>query len=159
MSKRPTIPQGVQAPDFVLKDQEKHEVRLSSLKGKRVLLSFHPLAWTPVCAKQMKALERNTERFAELNTVALGISIDTIPSKYAWAKRLGIKETPLLSDFWPHGEVAKRYRIFRPEQGFSERANIVVDEEQRVVFKKIYDIPEFPDIEEVLDFLKAHKHM
>lgn len=157
MSKSQTILKGVQAPDFALKDQDKQEVRLFSLKGKRILLSFHPLAWTPVCAKQMKALERNKERFAQLNTVALGISVDTIPSKYAWAKRLGIKETPLLSDFWPHGEVAKRYGIFRSKQGFSERANIVVDEERRIVFKKIYDIPELPDIEEVLDFLRIHK--
>jgi len=60
------------AKDFSLDDQDETEIRLSSLKGKKVLLSFHPLAWTKVCAEQMKDLEKNLARFEELNTVALG---------------------------------------------------------------------------------------
>ena len=97
------------------------DIHLSDFSGRKVLLSFHPLAWTPVCAQQMKALEKNRARFEKLNTLALGLSVDTVPSKKAWAKELGIKETKLLSDFWPHGEVARSYGILREKEGFSER--------------------------------------
>lgn len=145
---------GDKIPDFVLKDQHNKELRLSNLKDKKVLLSFHPLAWTKICAQQMKSLEENQERFNELNTVAIGLSVDTVPSKHAWAKELGIKNTKLLSDFWPHGEVAKKLGIFRGKEGFSERANIIIDEDQKVIFFKIYDIPQLPDIQEILNFLK-----
>ena len=148
---------GEMAKDFALKDQNGKEFTLSQFKGKRVLLSFHPLAWTDVCSKQMKSLEDNKEALDSLNTVALGMSIDTIPSKLAWAGSLGIKNTPLLSDFWPHGEVAKLYGIFRDRHGTSERANIVVDENQKIVFFKVYDIPQLPDMNEIIDFIKSLK--
>ena len=148
---------GDKAKDFALKDQNDKEFKLSQFSGKRVLLSFHPLAWTDVCAKQMKSLEENKAVFDSLNTVALGMSVDTIPSKKAWAESLGIKNTPLLSDFWPHGEVAKLYGIFREKNGFSERANIIVDENQKVVFFKVYPIRELPDINEIINFLKNLK--
>jgi peroxiredoxin len=154
MNEKKVIKGGDKAPDFSLKDQHSKEFRLSEFKGKKVLLSFHPLAWTKVCARQMQSLEKNREVFDKLNTVALGLSVDTVPSKHAWAKELGIKETRLLSDFWPHGEIAKLYGIFRAENGISERANIIVDEEQKVIFVKVYDIPQLPDIDEIINFLK-----
>jgi len=144
---------GESVPDFVLKDHNGADFKLSDLQGNRVLLSFHPLAWTNVCAKQMQSLENNKERFDELNTVAVGVNVDPIPSKKAWANELGIRSTRLLSDFWPHGEVAKMYRIFRNREGFSERANILIDEEGKVMFAKKYPIPELPDIEEIINLL------
>jgi peroxiredoxin len=144
---------GSKAPDFILKDQDGKQVQLSELKGKKVLLSFHPLAWTRVCAEQMKSLEANFERFEKLNTIALGLSVDAVPSKKAWAKELAIEKTRLLSDFWPHGEVAKLYDIFREKDGFSERANIIVDENLKVIFAKTYPISQLPDIEEIIKFL------
>jgi peroxiredoxin len=119
------VKKGDKAKDFTLSDQDEKEIRLSGFKGKKVLLSFHPLAWTPVCADQMKSLEKNRGRFEKLNTIALGISVDTVPSKKAWAKELGIRNTKLLSDFWPHGKVAQLYGLFREKDGFSERANII----------------------------------
>lgn len=154
MNEKKVIKVGDKAPDFSLKDQHNKELRLSDFKGKKVLLSFHPLAWTKVCARQMQSLEKNREVFDRLNTVALGLSVDTVPSKHAWAKELAIKETRLLSDFWPHGEVAKLYGLFRAENGISERANIIVDEGQKVIFVKVYDIPQLPDIDEIINFLK-----
>jgi len=154
MNEKKVINAGDKAPDFSLKDQHNKELRLSEFKGKKVLLSFHPLAWTKVCARQMQSLEKNREVFDKLNTIALGLSVDTVPSKHAWAKELDIKETRLLSDFWPHGEIAKLYGIFRAENGISERANIIVDEEQKVIFVKVYDIPQLPDIDEIINFLK-----
>jgi len=147
------IKKGDNAKGFTLKNQHDEEVQLSDFQKKKVLLSFHPLAWTSICAEQMKALEEHKNKFDTLNTVALGISIDSVPSKNAWAKELGIKNTMLLSDFWPHGEIAKAYGIFREKNGFSERANIVLDEEHRVTFVKVYPIKELPDIEEILRVL------
>jgi peroxiredoxin len=143
------------APDFVLKDQNGQEFKLSELRGKRVLLSFHPLAWTGVCAKQMQALEAKQEIFASLNTVPVGISIDSVPTKKAWAKELGIKETRLLSDFLPRGQVASLYGVFREKDGFSERANIIVDEHGKVVFSKVYEISQLPDLDEIIGVLKG----
>lgn len=148
---------GDMARDFALKDQNDKEFKLSEHKGKRVLLSFHPLAWTGVCAKQMKSLEANKETFDLLNTVAVGLSVDSAPSKKAWAETLGILSTSLLADFWPHGGVAKLFGIFREKNGISERANILVDEDGKIVFVKIYPIPELPDINEIIDFLKSLK--
>ena len=141
------------AKDFTLSDQDGKEVKLSEFKGKKVLLSFHPLAWTTVCAEQMKSLEENRERFESLNTVALGLSVDTVPSKKAWAKELGIKNTRLLSDFWPHGKVAQLYGIFREKEGISERANIIIDENGKVMFVKVY--AQLPDTEEIFIALES----
>lgn len=103
----------------------------------------------------MKALEQNYEEFEKLNTVPLGLSVDPVPSKKAWANSLGLKKLRILSDFWPHGEVAKLYGIFREKDGFSERANVIVNEEGKVIFFKVYPIRELPDLNEVLNFLKT----
>jgi peroxiredoxin len=146
---------GEQAKDFTLKDQNEKEFKLSDHKGKKVLLSFHPLAWTDICAKQMKSLEDNKAAFDSLNTIAVGLSVDSIPSKKAWAESLGIKYTSLLADFWLHGEVAQLFGIFREKQGISERANIVVDENGKIVFLKVYPIAQLPDINEIINFLKG----
>jgi peroxiredoxin len=145
---------GDTAPDFELENQNEEKFKLSDNRGKRVLLSFHPLAWTSVCAEQMKSLERNKEAFDSFNTVAVGLSVDSVPCKKAWAESLGIARTSLLSDFWQHGEVAARYGIFRNDDGISERANVVVDENGKVVCVKVYEIGTLPPIEEILDFLR-----
>lgn len=151
--------QGEKGKPFLLKDNRDKDVQLSDFKGKKVLLSFHPLAWTGVCADQMKALEENKERFDDLNTVALGISIDSVPSKNAWAKTLGIQNTPLLCDFWPHGRIAKAYGVFRQANGFSERANIILDEKHRVIFVKVYPIAQLPDLEEIFKVISSNPNM
>jgi peroxiredoxin len=145
---------GDEIKDFRLKDHNEKEVHLKELHGKKVLLSFHPLAWTKVCAEQMESLEKNYNLFSELNTVAFGISIDSTPSKKAWAKELKINYISLLSDFWPHGKVANEYGIFRENDGFSERANIIIDEKQKVIFFKVYPIHELPDMDEIIKVLE-----
>ena len=145
---------GTKAPDFTLNDQNGKNVKLSSLRGKKVLLSFRPLAWTPVCTDQMKSLEENFDRLAKLNTIALGIGVDSSPSNKAWAKSLNIEKTRLLSDFWPHGKVSQLYGVFREQDGYSERANIIIDENGLVLFAKVYPIGQLPDIVEVIELLK-----
>jgi peroxiredoxin len=145
---------GEKAKDFTLSDQDGRAFRLSEFAGKKVLLSFHPLAWTPICATQMQDLEKNADRFDRSNTVAVGLSIDSVACKKAWAENLGVRRTRLLSDFWPHGEVARSYGVFREQNGFSERCNILVGENGEILFVKVYPIKQVPDIKEILDVLK-----
>jgi peroxiredoxin len=146
---------GEQAPGFTLSDQNGKEINLAALRGKRVLLSFHPLAWTGVCAKQMKALDDNFKRFEKLNAVPLGVSIDSVPTKEAWANELGLEKLSLLSDFNPIGAMARSYGLFREEDGFTERANVIIDELGKVVFVKVYDLPELPDLDEIFRFIEG----
>jgi peroxiredoxin len=145
---------GDRAPDFTLQDHNGDNFILSGQKGKRVLLSFHPLAWTPVCTSQMLSLEENFAVFESLRTVPVGLSVDPVPSKKAWADNIGIKKVPLLSDFWPHGGVAKLLDIFREKNGFSERANIVIDEKGVIALFKTYPLSQLPDINEIIEAIR-----
>jgi len=154
MNKNDKIDIGKNVKNFSLKDQDEQSFTISEKKGKKILLSFHPLAWTPVCNDQMHLLEKNQEIFEKLNTIAVGISIDSSFSKKAWANSLNIKNTRLLSDFWPHGMVAEIFGIFRVNDGFSERANIIIDERQKLTYAKVYDIGTLPDFEEIINVLK-----
>lgn len=140
---------GAAAPDFSLEDQKGAQVKLSDLKGRKVLLSWHPIAWTTVCTDQMRALERNFARFEQLNTLPVGMSVDPAAGKAAWAAVLGIRKTPLLADFWPHGQVARDYGLFMDEHGMSRRANVLIDEHGRVAWVRVYELGELPDLEEV----------
>jgi peroxiredoxin len=148
---------GKRAPDFELKDQDGKPFKLSSFKGQKVILSFRPLAWTPVCTDQMSDLEKNLKRYSKLNTVAVGVGVDASASNKAWAKSQGIKKTRLLADFWPHGKVSQLYGVFRDKDGFSERANIIIGENQKVIFARLYPIQQLPDTEEIMEFLEAHR--
>lgn len=144
---------GKSVKDFTLKDQNGQDFKLSEFKGKKVLLSFHPLAWTSICAKQMQALEKNVKVFEREGVVAVGLSVDSVPCKTAWAKSLKIRTTRLLADFWPHGKAAASFGLLRKE-GFSERANILVDEKGKIAWIKVYPIREVPNIREVLAAVK-----
>lgn len=153
MPRNPQV--GDMAPDFRLKDQHGRAVALSELRGRRVVLSFHPLAWTSVCTQQMQDLEAHHAELEAMGAVALGLSVDSVPCKKAWAEAIGVKETALLADFWPHGGVARAYGLFREADGFSERAVLVVDAGGAVVWRKVYPLGERPDIDEVLQALRA----
>ena len=144
---------GDEAPDFELRSHRGGTVRLSEFRGKKnVVLAFHPLAFTPVCATQMSGYESDRPRLEANDAVVLGVSIDPQPSKAAWAKTLGNISFDLLSDFHPHGEVAQKYGVFRQKDGISERAVFVIDKQGRIAWSKTYEIPEQPNNE---DFLGA----
>ena len=144
---------GDEAPDFELRSHRGGSVRLSDFRGKKnVVLAFHPLAFTPVCATQMTGYESDRPRLEASDAVVLGVSTDPQPSKTAWAKTLGNISFDLLSDFHPHGEVAQKYGVFRQKEGFSERAVFVIDKQGRIAWSKTYDIPEQPNNE---DFMGA----
>ena len=147
---------GQEAPDFELRSHKGGTVKLSDFRGKKnVVLAFHPLAFTPVCANQMRGYESELSQFERADAVVLGVSIDAQPAKTAWAKTLEPISYDLLSDFHPHGDVAKKYGVFREKEGFSERAVFVIDKNGRVAWSKVYAIPDLPDNQEVLAQLES----
>ena len=147
---------GEDAPDFSLRTHRGGTVKLSDFRGKKnVVLAFHPLAFTPVCANQMAGYESDRSQFERAGAAVLGISIDAQPAKAAWAKTLGPISYDLLSDFHPHGEVAQKYGVFRASDGISERAIFVVDKNGKIAWSKVYAIPELPKNQEVLEALQG----
>jgi peroxiredoxin len=156
MSDRRPLGRGDEAPDFELRTHRGGTVKLSDFRGrKNVVIAFHPLAFTPVCATQMSGYEACRARFDRADAAVLGVSIDPQPSKAAWAASLGSISFDLLSDSYPHGEVAQRYGVFRSRDGISERAVFVVDKAGRVAWSKVYEIPEQPDNEELFRVLEG----
>jgi peroxiredoxin len=147
---------GSPAPDFELRSHRGGAVKLSDFRGQhRVVLAFHPLAFTPVCAKQMTAYQADLARLEGADAVVLGISIDPQPSKTAWAQSLGPISFDLLSDANPHGDVARKYGVFREKDGFSERAIFVIDKQGHIAWARQYEIPEQPDNNELLAALET----
>jgi len=107
----------------------------------------------------MPDLESAAADFARLHAQVVGISVDSIPSHVAWQKhKVGTLSYPLASDFYPHAEVIGRYGLLRegpPIPGISNRAVIVVDKAGKVAWKKVYDLPTKPDVDEILAALKS----
>jgi peroxiredoxin len=128
---------GAQAPDFVLKDQNNQEVRLSDFRGaKKVLLVFYPLAFTGTCQGELCSVRDNLGDFANDEVQVLTVSVDSPYSHKVWANQQGY-EFPLLADFWPHGGVAQAYGVFNPEKGFANRGTFVIDKTGTVVFAEM----------------------
>jgi peroxiredoxin len=140
------LPVGSIAPEFSLPNQHRSDVRLSAFRGrKHVVIAFHPLAFTPVCAAQMQTYERERPALDALDAHVLGISNDAGPSKKAWADSLGGISYDLLSDYHPHGAVAAQYGVLR-DDGLSERAIFLVDKAGVIRWTALHDIPDHPDV-------------
>ncbi|MGO9375432.1 MAG: redoxin domain-containing protein, partial [Syntrophobacteraceae bacterium] len=107
---RSILKEGDRAPDFTLPSLSGEPVTLSGFAGKKnVVLSFVPAAWTPVCSDQWPGYNVLRAMFEAKNAVMLGITVDNIPTLFAWTTEMGGVWFPVLSDFWPHGEVARKY--------------------------------------------------
>jgi peroxiredoxin (alkyl hydroperoxide reductase subunit C) len=118
---------GAEAPDFVLKDQNNQEVRLSDFRGRRtVLLVFYPLAFTGTCRGELTEIRDNLDQYLNDDVQVLTVSVDSVYSHKVWAEREGFT-FPLLADFWPHGAVAQAYGVFDEERGFANRGTFVID--------------------------------
>jgi peroxiredoxin len=146
---------GSRAPDFYLEDQYGKIFRISGVRGSRVLLAFFPQAWTDeTSAVQLKVLEAYAPFFEREHVVAAGISTDPAPALKAWAEQIGVRHTPLLSDFWPHGQVSRLYGVFREREGIPERAVVILNAGHRVMYARRFDPPESPATDELLEALR-----
>lgn len=118
---------GQAAPDFELPDENGNSVRLSDFKEKKVFLVFYAADWSSICTSEMNCLRDDLPKFGGKNVQILGISVDNIHSHAAWKATKGY-QFPLLSDFWPHGGVARKYGIFDEKKGLAKRGAFVIDE-------------------------------
>ena len=128
---------GAQAPDFVLKDQNNQEVRLSDFRGKKnVLLVFYPLAFTGVCQGELSRLRDDIADFQNDASQVLAISVDSSYSHKVWADQQSFA-FPLLADFWPHGAVASAYGVFDDARGIANRGTFLIDRDGVVRFAEM----------------------
>jgi len=128
---------GVEAPDFTLKDQNNQDVTLSSFRGKKnVLLVFYPLAFSGICHGELCEVRDNLNQYLNDNVQVLTVSVDSVFAQKTWALQEGF-EFPLLSDFWPHGEVARKYGVFNEERGIANRGTFIIDREGIVRFAEM----------------------
>jgi len=138
---------GEKAPDFSLPAVSGGKVALSQFLGKKnVVISFVPAAWTPVCSDQWPGYNIVKDLFDQHNAVLIGITVDNIPSLFAWIRQMGQLWFPVLSDFWPHGGVADRYGVLRSD-GMSERALFVIDQKGTIQYIDVHDINQRPHLE------------
>jgi len=149
---------GDAAPDFTLPSVTGEKITLSQYKGKKnVMISFVPAAWTPVCSDQWPGYNIAKEMFDENDAVLLGVTVDNIPTLYAWTRQMGELWFPVLSDFWPHGAVADKYGVLRSD-GVSERALFFIDKEGIIRDIRVNDINKRPDLAYcALNLEKMHK--
>jgi len=128
-----TIDIGQEAPDFELKDQSGDAVKLSSFRGNHaVALVFYPFTFTGVCEGELCALRDDFSEFEKAGVQVLAVSCDSRHAQRVWAEQKGY-QFPVLSDFWPHGAVAKAYGVFNDALGCANRATFVIDKAGKVV--------------------------
>jgi peroxiredoxin (alkyl hydroperoxide reductase subunit C) len=145
---------GNPAPDFTLPSVSGEKVSLSQFQGKKnVVLSFVPAAWTPVCSDQWPGYNIAKDIFGRYDAILLGITVDNLPTLFAWTNQMGQLWFPVLSDFWPHGAAANRYGVLR-SNGVSERALFVVDKAGILRYIDVHDINKRPPLEDLIGALE-----
>jgi mycoredoxin-dependent peroxiredoxin len=146
---------GDEAPDFELKEHHGTPVRLSDFRAKRnVLLVFYPLAFSGVCSGEMRALRDEFPEAEHDDVALLTVSVDSGYSLRAWADAENY-EFSLLSDFWPHGDVARAYGVFDEKKGFATRGTFIIDKTGVVRWKVINPTPQARDIADYQTALAA----
>jgi peroxiredoxin len=148
---------GDPAPDFTLPSVSGEKVTLSQYRGmKNVVLSFVPAAWTPVCSDQWPGYNIVKDLFDRNDATLLGITVDNIPTLFAWTNQMGKLWFPVLSDFYPHGKVAATYGVLRSD-GTSERALFVIDKKGIIRYIDVHDINKRPPLESLIRELEKLK--
>ncbi len=148
---------GDRAPDFTLPSISGEKISLRQYRGKKnVVLSFVPAAWTPVCSDQWPGYNIAKEIFDQHEAILLGITVDNLPTLFAWTNQMGKLWFPVLSDFWPHGKVAKKYGVLRSD-GTSERALFVIDKKGIIRYIDVHDINKRPPLEDLVAALEKLK--
>jgi mycoredoxin-dependent peroxiredoxin len=141
------IEAGREAPDFTLRNPAKEDVTLSSFRGRsNVVLVFFPAAFSGVCTRQLTGIGAHEARYAGEDAQVIGVSVDNPHSLGAFAESLGLRDTILLGDFEPKGEVARRYGVYLPDFGVAGRATFVIDKAGVVRSVALTDNPgQMPD--------------
>ncbi len=137
---------GEKVPDFTLPSLSGQKISLSQFRGKKnVVISFVPAAWTPVCSDQWPGYNIAEPFFQQNDAILLGITVDNLPTLFAWTNQMGNLWFPVLSDFYPHGKVAETFGVLRSD-GVSERALFVIDKEGILRYAHVEDINKRPDL-------------
>jgi peroxiredoxin (alkyl hydroperoxide reductase subunit C) len=153
----PKLKVGDEAPDFALPAVSGGKVSLIQYRGKKnVVISFVPAAWTPVCSEQWPGYNIAKAVFDRYDAQLIGITVDNIPTLFAWTHQMGKLWFPVLSDFWPHGAVADKYGILR-SGGVSERALFVIDKKGIIRYIDIHDINKRPILDDLVKALEKLK--
>jgi peroxiredoxin (alkyl hydroperoxide reductase subunit C) len=146
----PDLQPGQEAPDFSLRDQHGRRTTLADFRGERsVVLVFYPFAFSGVCTGELRELTEQATRFEEAGAALLGVSCDPMFALRAYADRDEIP-FPLLSDFWPHGEVAASYGVLDTERGCATRSTFVIDRAGRVRWQVHNPMGEARDVDAYL---------
>ncbi|BBO69266.1 hypothetical protein DSCA_31960 [Desulfosarcina alkanivorans] len=146
---------GDPAPPFSLPSLTQGTVSLAQYRGTRnVVISFVPAAWTPVCSDQWPGYNITRDIFAQYDATLLGITVDNLPTLFAWTRQMGDLWFPVLSDFWPHGEVARRFGVLRGD-GTAERAVFIIDKAGIIRYISVSDINQRPNLKDMVEALKA----
>lgn len=146
---------GDRAPEFTLRDQFGQQVSLGDFRGsKAVLLLFYPFAFSGVCTGEMSGVRSRLDEFLTFDSEVLAISCDPIYSLRAFADAEGLN-FPLLSDFWPHGEVSSAYEVFDDELGMPRRSSYVIDREGVLRWSVHNANPDGRDLDEHLAQLRT----
>ncbi|WP_449063728.1 peroxiredoxin [Planomonospora algeriensis] len=143
---------GSPAPDFELRDQHGAPVRLSDHRGRKVLLIFYPFAFSGVCRGELSAVRDGLVPAVPEDVRVLAVSSDSVFTLRSWADQEGYGFA-LLSDFWPHGQVARAYGVFDEEKGAALRGTFAIDGEGVVRWRVVNPLPEARDIAEYLKVL------
>ncbi|WP_129309373.1 peroxiredoxin [Streptomyces sp. L2] len=144
---------GDKAPDFELKDNHGRTVRLSDFRGdKNVVVLFYPFAFTGVCTGELCELRDNLPKLADRDTQLLAVSNDSIHTLRVFAEQEGL-EYPLLSDFWPHGNVSRAYGVFDEDKGCAVRGTFIIDKEGVVRWTVVNGLPDARDLGEYVKAL------
>jgi peroxiredoxin len=144
---------GVAAPEFELNSTPDQRVKRSDFRGQRVILAFYPADWSPVCGDQLALYNELHDEFANRKAMCIGISVDGAWCHAAFREQRGYK-LPLLADFEPKGEVARAYGVYRPNEGVSERALFVIDEEGVIRWSYVSPIGINPGADGILKALE-----
>ena len=146
---------GDQAPDFELRDQHGTPVRLSSFRGaKNVVLVFYPLAFSGVCSSELSAMRDEFPEASRDDVALLTVSVDSTYTHRAWSDAEHF-QFELLSDFWPHGEVAKLYGVFDSDRGLAIRGTFIIDKDGVVRWRVVNPTVQARDLAEYSKALAA----
>lgn len=147
------LTKGLEAPDFTLHVTPDQTLSLSELRGNPVILAFYPADWSPVCSDQMALYNEILPEFHKYKAELLGISVDGhwCHSAFAESRHLHF---PLLADFEPKGEVAKKYGVYHDKGGICERALFVIDKEGVIAWSYLSPMGENPGADGILEALE-----